>query len=93
MFFFSIAIVVKSLYSRPVVTETRGSEARSGKRYRRPHFYPFPEVQNLSSLPIYVPSLCETEQRRFVDADFSLTLCSHSLYIRLQLNAVCWYIR
>lgn len=29
--FFSIAIVVKSLYSRPVVIETRVGEARSGK--------------------------------------------------------------
>lgn len=39
--FSSTAIVVRLLYSRPAVPETKVGEARSGKRYRRPHFDPF----------------------------------------------------
>lgn len=50
--FFSIAIVVNRLYSRPVVTETRAGEARSGKKYRRP--YPFLSfIEGLKTQPTH----------------------------------------
>lgn len=61
MFFFPIAIVVKLLYSWPVVTETRVGEARSGKKHKRPHFYPFEGVNSAHSQ--YLCQASAREQR------------------------------